>query len=182
MVGSRFKLQDPFGPWPRLFADVTARGLDLDLVTHTFAIGSITGLLNADVKGLELFNWSPVAFDARLYSTPGDRSKHLISQKAVASISNIGGGAGGVAAALQSGVLQFFHTFHYDRIGISCQLRGEVCLMAGIEPARGLATAGRTDRGEYPQSERDRGDGATKLSASKRRAHAQRPSTLLNCG
>ena len=136
MVGSRFKLQDPFGPWPRLFADVTARGLDLDLVTHTFAIGSITGLLNADVKGLELFNWSPVAFDARLYSTPGDRSKHLISQKAVASISNIGGGAGGVAAALQSGVLQFFHTFHYDRIGISCQLRGEVCLMAGIEPAR----------------------------------------------
>jgi len=136
MVGSRFRVQDPLGSWPRLFADVTARGLDLDLVTHTFAIGSITGLLNADVKGLELFNWSPVAFDARLYSTPGDRSKHLISQKAVASISNIGGGAGGVAAALQSGLLRFFDRFHYDLIGISCQLRDEVCLMAGIEPAR----------------------------------------------
>jgi hypothetical protein len=136
IVGSRFRLRDPLGPWPRVFADVTARGLDLALVTHTFSIGSITGRLDGDINGIELFNWSPVAFDAKLYSTPGDRSKHLISQKAVTSISSIGGGGGGVTAALQSGVLRFFDTFRYDRIGISCQLRGEVCLMAGIEPAR----------------------------------------------
>jgi hypothetical protein len=76
-----------------------------------------------------------VAFDARLYTTPGDRSKHLISQKAITSISNVGGGGGSVVAALQSGILRFFDRFHYDRIGISCQLHDEVCLMAGIEPA-----------------------------------------------
>src|SRR5262249_32092969 len=101
ITGSRFRLSDPLGPWPRLPADVTARGLDLDLLTHTFSVGSITGRLDADVAGLELFNWSPVAFDARLYTTPGDRSQHLISQKAVTSISSIGGGGGGVAAALK---------------------------------------------------------------------------------
>jgi hypothetical protein len=136
ITGSRFKLRDPLGPWPRLDADVTARHLDLDLLTHTFSIGSITGRLDADIKGLELFNWSPVAFDARLQTTPGDSSPHLISQKAITSISSVGGGGGGVTAALQSGVLKFFHTFHYDRIGISCQLRDEVCLMSGLEPAR----------------------------------------------
>jgi hypothetical protein len=136
IIGSRLKLRDPWGPWPKLDADVTARHLDLDLLTHTFSIGSITGRLDTDIKGLELFNWSPVAFDARLQTTPGDRSKHLISQRAITSISSVGGGGGGVTAALQSGVLKFFHTFRYDRIGISCQLRDEVCLMSGIEPAR----------------------------------------------
>lgn len=136
IVGSGIKLRDPWGPWPKLDANVTARHLDLDLLTHTFSIGSMTGRLDADIKGLELFNWSPVAFDARLQTTPADRSKHLISQRAITSISSVGGGGGGVAAALQSGVLKFFHTFHYDRIGISCQLRDEVCLMNGLEPAK----------------------------------------------
>jgi hypothetical protein len=135
VVGRNFRLRDPLGPWPRLFADVTARRLDLSLVTSTFSIGSITGRLDADVKNMELFDWSPVAFDASLYSTPGDRSRRLISQKAVTSISSVGGGGGGVTAALQSGVLRFFDDFRYDRIGISCLLRNEVCLMSGIEPA-----------------------------------------------
>jgi hypothetical protein len=134
ITGRNFRLRDPLGPWPRLFADITARKLDLELVTHTFSIGSITGRLDADLQGLELFNWSPVAFDARLYSTPGDRSQRLISQKAVTSISSIGGGAGGVTKALQSGVLRFFEQFRYDRIGINCRLRNEVCLMTGVEP------------------------------------------------
>jgi len=136
IVGSRLKLTDPWGPWPKLDANVTARHLDLDLLTHTFSIGSISGRLDADLKSLELFNWSPVAFDARLQTTPGDRSTHRISQRAITSISSVGGGGGGVTAALQSGVLKFFHTFHYDRIGISCQLRDEVCLMSGLEPAK----------------------------------------------
>jgi len=134
ITGKNFRLQDPLGPWPRLFADVTARHLDLELVTRTFSIGSITGRLDADLEHLELFNWSPVAFDARLYSTAGDRSAHRISQKAVTSISSIGGGSGGVSRALQSGVLRFFEEFSYDRIGIACRLRNEICQMSGIEP------------------------------------------------
>jgi len=89
IVGRNFRLRDPFGPWPRLLADVTARRLDLDLVTRTFPIGSITGRLDADIRGLELFDWSPVAFDARLFTTPGDRSRRRISQKAVTSRAEI---------------------------------------------------------------------------------------------
>ena len=102
VVGSNLRLQDPFGRWPRLFADVRARDLDLAAVTNTFAFGSITGRLEADVLGLELFAWSPVAFDARLATPTGDRSKKRISAKAVGNLSNIGGGGGGVIAALQT--------------------------------------------------------------------------------
>lgn len=135
ITGSDIVLEDPLGPFPSLSADVRARGLDLDLLTHTFAFGSMTGRVDADVTGLKLFDWSPVAFDARLYTVPGDRSAHRISQNAVTRIAGLGGSSGAVTAALESGVLRFFHTFRYDRIGIGCQLRNEVCVMSGAGPA-----------------------------------------------
>lgn len=137
IVGSHIVLKNPLGPWPSLSADVVARSLDLDLVTHTFAFGSMTGRMDADVLGLKLFDWSPVAFDARLYTTPGDRSAHRISQTAITRIAGLGGGADAVTAALESGVLRFFHTFHYNRVGIRCRLENEVCGMSGIRPAPG---------------------------------------------
>ena len=137
ITGRDIRLENPLGQWPQLTADVQARGLDLDLVTRTFAIGSMTGRIDADITGLRLFGWSPVAFDARLYTVPGDRSAHRISQKAVTRIAALGGGAGAVTAALESGVLRFFKTFHYRRIAIGCRLRNEVCLMSGAGPAPG---------------------------------------------
>ena len=137
ITGQHIVLADPLGPWPRLSADVRARSLDLDLVTHTFALGSITGRVDVDVRGLQLFNWSPVAFDARLFTTPGDRSRHRVSQNAVTRIAGLGGAGGTVQAALESGVLRFFRTFRYRRIGIGCRLQNEVCQMSGAAPAPG---------------------------------------------
>lgn len=136
ITGSNLRLQDPLGNFPQLFADVRARDLDLGLVTNTFEVGSITGKLEADVLGLQLFGWSPVAFDARLATPKGDKSRHRISAKAVSSLSNVGGGGGGVVQALQSGVLKFFDEYSYDKLGIRCRLRDDICDMSGIEPAR----------------------------------------------
>jgi hypothetical protein len=135
VVGSNIRLQDPLGNFPRFFADVRARDLDLGQVTRTFEVGSITGKLEADVLGLELFAWTPQAFDARLATPRGDKSRHRISAKAVSSLSNVGGGGGGVVQALQSGVLKFFDEYSYEKLGIRCRLRGDVCEMSGIEPA-----------------------------------------------
>ncbi|MEO8316509.1 MAG: hypothetical protein ABI645_17150, partial [Pseudomonadota bacterium] len=64
----------------------------------------------------------------------GDKSKHRISQRAVQNLSDIGGGGGGVAAALQSGALKFFDDFGYDRIGLTCRLRNDICQMSGAGP------------------------------------------------
>jgi hypothetical protein len=135
ITGSNIRLQDPLGNFPQLFADVRARDLDLGLVTNTFEVGSITGRLEADILGLQLFGWSPVAFDARLATPKSDKSRHRISARAVSSLSNVGGGGGGVVQALQSGVLQFFDEYSYDKLGITCRLRDDICQMSGIEPA-----------------------------------------------
>ena len=89
---SHLRVRDPLGDWPKLYADIAARNLDLDLITHTFEFGSITGRLDADVTGLETFGISPVAFDLSVRTPSNDRSRHRISQRAVQNLSNIGGG------------------------------------------------------------------------------------------
>jgi hypothetical protein len=134
VVGSNIRLQDPLGNFPQFFADVRARDLDLELVTRTFEVGTITGRLEADVLGLHLFAWTPQAFDA-LLATQGRQVAAPHSAKAVSSLSNVGGGGGGVVQALQSGVLRFFDDYSYDKLGIRCRLIGDVCEMSGVEPA-----------------------------------------------
>ncbi len=133
IVGSNMKLQDPLGPWPRFFADIKLENLDLAMVTDTFSIGSITGHLEGQIRDMELFNWSPVKFDAALGTPRGDKGPHRISAKAVGTLSDIGNSGGGGFAKLQSGLLQFFDEYDYDRIGIRCQLANETCNMSGIE-------------------------------------------------
>lgn len=129
------RLEQPFGQWPRFSSSIALDNLDLELVTGAFSFGRITGRLSGAIDGLQLFNWTPVAFDARLYTPEGDRSKHRISQRAVESIGSIGGGGAGVTAALSSGFLRFFDDFNYDRLGLSCRLENEVCVMSGAAPA-----------------------------------------------
>jgi hypothetical protein len=130
----RLSLQNPLGLVPRLYADLTLRNLDLDLLTRTFSFGAMRGRLDGDVKGLELSSWKPVRFDADIRSSPGDYPKK-ISQRAVENISALGGA--GAAAALQRSFLRFFREFNYARIGLSCKLRNGVCVMDGVEPAQG---------------------------------------------
>jgi hypothetical protein len=132
---SDLKLEQPFSKWPRFSSNVAFENLDLELMTGAFSFGRITGRLSGTIDGLRLFNWAPVAFDARLYTPPGDRSKHRISQRAVENIGSIGGGGAGVTAALSSGFLRFFEDFNYERLGLSCRLETNVCAMDGVAPA-----------------------------------------------
>jgi hypothetical protein len=132
---SDLKLEQPFSKWPRFSSNVAFDNLDLELMTGAFSFGRITGRLSGTIDGLRLFNWAPVAFDARLYTPPGDRSKHRISQRAVENIGSIGGGGAGVTAALSSGFLRFFDDFNYERLGLSCRLENNVCAMNGVAPA-----------------------------------------------
>ena len=98
----------------------------------------ITGRLSGYMTDLETFAWTPESFDASFFTSPGDRSKHRISQRAVTNLSSIGGGSGGgVIAALQGGFLKFFESFGYDRLGLNCRLDNDICAMSGIERAKG---------------------------------------------
>ena len=132
VVVKELSLQEPFGRVPRLSATLDMRNLDLDLLTRAFSFGNMQGRIDVAVAGLELSNWRPVRFDAKVASSTGSYPKK-ISQSAVQSISSLGGA--GAAAAIQRSFLRFFEQFGYDRIGLSCVLRNGVCLMDGVEPA-----------------------------------------------
>ncbi|MFY9326421.1 MAG: hypothetical protein WAO76_00130, partial [Georgfuchsia sp.] len=116
----------------RFVADIEARRLDLGLITSTFSFGSILGRIDADIKGLELQGWKPLAFRARIDSSPG-KYRRAISRGALIDISALGGAAGAAAVRALPGA-GFFNTASYDRIGFGCVLRDHVCQMEGLYP------------------------------------------------
>ncbi|HEU0283422.1 MAG TPA: hypothetical protein VFQ99_06520, partial [Gallionella sp.] len=105
VVATQLKLTDPFGRAPRLSGNLNMRELDLDLLTRTFSFGNMQGRIDVDVNNLELQDWQPARFDARIFSSAGNYPRK-ISQKAVQNISALGGA--GAAAAIQRSYLRFF--------------------------------------------------------------------------
>lgn len=124
------RIDDPLGTVPRLYANLEMRDIDLGDLTRTFNFGAIEGKLEGDVKDLRLENWKPVHMDAIIQTADGKHRKK-VSQRAVENITALGGE--GTAAALQRTFLRFFKEFNYEKIGLSCQLRQDVCKMGGVE-------------------------------------------------
>ena len=117
-------------PLTRLQADIGFQGLELAELTEVLAFGLMTGRLEGYVRNLEMIDWAPVAFDAKLQTPPGDRSRRRISQRAVDNIASIGGGGAGV---LSTGFLRFFEDFSYDAFALGCRLERDICHMSGLE-------------------------------------------------
>ncbi|MDO8465038.1 MAG: hypothetical protein Q7S46_07280 [Gallionella sp.] len=136
VAATQLKLVGPFGRAPRLSGNLNMRDLDLDLLTRTFSFGNMQGRIDAEVNNLELQDWLPARFDARVFSSAGNYPRK-ISQKAVQNISSLGGA--GAAAAIQRSYLRFFENFGYERIGWSCVLRNGVCAMGGVDNGSGGA-------------------------------------------
>jgi len=118
----------PLGSAPRLAADIDMQQLDLAQLTGVFDFGEITGRLDGKIEGLELVDWNPVSFKAKLTADGGGK----ISQHAIKSLTEVGGG--GIAGGLQSIALRVFKTFGYSRLGLSCTLTNGICTMGGITP------------------------------------------------
>lgn len=127
---NNLRIDDPLGVVTRMYADLNVRQLDLGELTRTYSFGAIEGKLDGDVNGLVLENWKAVRFDASLRTSDVKQVKK-ISQRAVENIAALGGE--GTAAALQRTFLRFFDEFNYDKIGISCKLRKDICEMGGVE-------------------------------------------------
>ncbi len=124
------RLTDPLGVLPQLYANIDMTDLDLALLTKTFDVGEITGRVSGAIHNLRLSNWQPVQFDASLATSKDNPGKRVISQRAVDNLTQVGGGATGM---ISRSFLRFFDDFSYQRLGMSCHLRNDVCEMAGIE-------------------------------------------------
>ncbi len=126
------RMTTPFGRLPQLYANVDIRNLDLALLTNAFDFGRISGKIEGHVHDLRLSNWEPVQFDARLATPKQEPGKRRISQRAVDNLTELGGGPTGMVSR---SFLGFFDDFSYQKLGLSCELKNEVCEMAGIEEA-----------------------------------------------
>lgn len=131
---SELEVDDPLGSIPKLYANLRMREIDMGEMTRTFNFGSITGKLEGDIRHLRLLNWKPVYMDAHLQTADGPFEKK-VSQRAVENITALGGE--GTAAALQRTFLHFFKQFGYEKMGLSCDLRVDVCKMGGVEQIPG---------------------------------------------
>lgn len=127
---NNLRIDDPLGVVTRMHADLHVRRLDLGELTRTYSFGAIEGKMDGDINKLVLENWKPVSFDASLQTNEDEQVKK-ISQRAVENIAALGGA--GTAAALQRTFLRFFKQFNYEKIGISCRLRQDICEMGGVE-------------------------------------------------
>jgi hypothetical protein len=130
IIVHQLRLIDPFGKERRFVADVTARNLDLGMLTRTFAFGSIEGRFDADLHDLEMRGWQPLRFAARIASSEGDYPRRL-SMGALKDITALG--EEGQPQALARVPERSGFSFGYARIGFGCTLSNGVCLLEGVE-------------------------------------------------
>ncbi|MBL8501797.1 MAG: hypothetical protein JNL78_00030 [Rhodocyclaceae bacterium] len=130
IIVHQLRLIDPFGKNRRFVADVTARNLDLGMLTRTFAFGAIEGRFDADLRDLEMQGWKPLRFEARLASSEGDytRSLSLGALKDITALGETGTPERLARAPERSGF-----SFGYSRIGFGCRLANGICLLDGVE-------------------------------------------------
>lgn len=93
-VARNLKLIEPLGRAPHFMLDVGMHHLDLDLLTRAYSFGNMQGRIDVEINNIELVNWQPIQFDARLISSPG-RYRKRISQAAIQNLTALGGGFGG---------------------------------------------------------------------------------------
>lgn len=131
---SSLAMERPFGVAPTLSSDLALRNLDLESLTGVFGFGSITGRLYGRIEQLRLVDWQPTAFDAELHTEKARGVRQRISQRAVQDLSSVGDSS--FVGSLQDRLIGFFDDFGYARLGISCKLADEVCLMGGLGAAK----------------------------------------------
>jgi hypothetical protein len=129
IIVHQLRLIDPFGKGRRFVADVTARNLDLGMLTRTFAFGAIEGRFDADLHDLEMAGWKPLRFEARIASSEGDYPRRL-SIGALKDITALGEAP---PQALARAPERSGFSFGYARIGFGCRLAEGICLLDGLE-------------------------------------------------
>ena len=134
---------DPFSlGLPQFKGDIEFSGIDLFLLTQTFAFGAINGVVDGQVHGLRLYGATPSHFAGRLETRL--EGKRNISVKALNNLAILS--QGGLSAALSRGIYQFIDFYRYRRIGIQCELAEDVFTLHGIarpDSRRYLVDGGR---------------------------------------
>jgi translocation and assembly module TamB len=127
IVVRNMRYLDPFSSYPTFNADIDFSGLDLSLLTHSFAFGEMNGIADGYVHHLRLFGVTPSEFD--LMFETREEGKRNISVKALNNLSILS--QGGISAALSRGIYRFIDFYRYRKIGFLCNLENDVFRIRG---------------------------------------------------
>jgi hypothetical protein len=119
-----------FTPTPLLKLNAKWKDLRLGDLTRETAFGKIEGILTGYVNDLEIAYGQPQGFDLLLETVKKKGVRQKMSQRAVDSIAQIGGGQSpfmGVAGIMTS----FFEEFPYEKIGIRASLENDLFRING---------------------------------------------------
>ena len=117
-------------PTPLLKLNAKWKDLRLGDLTRETAFGKIEGILMGYVNDLEIAYGQPQRFDLLLETAKKEGVRQKMSQRAVDSIAQIGGGQSpfmGVAGIMTS----FFEEFPYEKIGIRASLENDLFQING---------------------------------------------------
>jgi hypothetical protein len=135
IFGGQVTLSNPslsgvFSAAPVFRTDITLEDLHLAELTKETTFGRIEGILEGDIKNLEIAYGQPQAFDLRLETRKEPGVPQRISVRAVDNIAQIGGGRSpftGLAEVFAS----FFKEFPYEKIGIHASLKNDMFRING---------------------------------------------------
>jgi hypothetical protein len=125
-----------FTPAPVFKFNAKGEDLLLSEITTDTAFGKIEGVLEGDLRNVEIAYGQPQRFNLLLETIRKKGVPQKISIKAVENIAQIGGGQSpfmGLAGAFAS----FFKTFPYEKIGIRASLENDVFKINGTIKERG---------------------------------------------
>ncbi len=124
---SQMRYSDPFSGHPTFSTDISFSDLDLLQATHTFDFGEMNGVLDGEIRNLELFGSVPSAFRATLATrSTGTRN---ISVKALNNLSILS--QGGISSALSRGIYRFIDFYRYSKIAFDCALHNDTFTLTG---------------------------------------------------
>ena len=118
------------GSTPAFLLDATWRNLNLAELTEGTPFERVEGVLNGEVRHLEVVDGEPQRFDLFMETTKTRDIPQKISVRALENIARIGGGGSpfiGLAGALTS----LFKEFPYDKIAVQASLENDVFRIDG---------------------------------------------------
>jgi hypothetical protein len=124
------EIENPASSVRTLEADLEFAEIDLSTVTNVLGFGSINGVMEGTLTGLEMSQGQAAAFTADFQTVKRKGVRQRINLDAVENITILGTGQG-FQMGVGRGLAMFFEEFGYDSIGFFCTLKNDNFRMRG---------------------------------------------------
>lgn len=132
-LGGQIEVSDihgssPFSRLRRMSMDVLLKNIDLEEASRSFEFGQMGGIIEGRVSDLAFSFGQPERFELEIHSVKKRGIKRYVNAQAVNSLSILSTGS---AFPFKRGVLRFFESFPYAKLGIYCKLENDVFTLRG---------------------------------------------------